>query len=416
MLGLAGASALAAAGCGNSGPGSSTLDAFVYQDASTTVQDKAVKAFNAGRKTKVKLDKVAGTTYGNKLRAVMGTPNAPDIFFNWGGGSIKPYVDAGRLLDLTSTLTGDSGFKDGFIQSVLDAGKLNDKYYGIPMRGMQPVILFYNTTLFAKHDWQPPQTWDALLGLAADVKKAGITPFALGGSDAWTEQMWLEYLVDRFAGPAVFQRIENGDSAGWKDSAILGAAQAARHLVDIGAFGDNYGSVGYVNNAASTLFAKGRAAMHLMGSWEFANQLAAAPDFAKNDLGYTRFPSVSGGKGDIRNVVGNPTNYWSVSSRVSDKSTAIAFLKYMATEQYAKWLVANGDVPTSTVAEGLLDSAPNPAYAKWQYQLVRQAPAFTLSWDQALVSSIATPMTSNIQKLFNKQLSPEQFVSTMAST
>jgi len=153
-----------------------------------------------------------------------------------------------------------------------------------------------------------------------------------------------------------------------------------------------------------------------MGSWEFANQLAAAPDFAKNDLGYTRFPSVSGGKGDIRNVVGNPTNYWSVSSRVSDKSTAIAFLKYMATEQYAKWLVANGDVPTSTVAEGLLDSAPNPAYAKWQYQLVRQAPAFTLSWDQALVSSIATPMTSNIQKLFNKQLSPEQFVSTMAST
>ena len=45
--------------------------------------------------------------------------------------------------------------------------------------------------------------------------------------------------------------------------------------------------------------------------------------------------------------------------------------------------------------------------------MVKNAPSFTLSWDQALESQIATPMTTNIQKMFNGQLTPQQFVTAM---
>ncbi len=405
------------AACGSGGSSSTsnggTLHVYVYQDASTKVQDAAVAAFNKTSKVKVQLVRVPGTNYSDKVRAVMGTPNAPDIFFNWGGGSIKPYVDDNLLLDLTPTLNSDTTFKNAFIPSVLDAGKINGKYYGIPMRGTQPVILFYNKTLFTKYGLQPPATWNDLLHVVSVFKSHGITPFALGGADAWTEQMWLEILLDRVGGPSVFARIESGDKSAWGDPAVLKAAQDAQALIAAGAFGTHYKSTGYVNTQAPKLFGSGKAAMHLMGSWEYSTQLANFPAFTKQGLAWAAFPTVPGGVGNPADVVGNPTNYWSVNAHTKYKAAALAFLKSMSTEFYNNQLVKDGEVPATSNAASLLSKLPSPQYATFEYQMVKNAPSFTLSWDQALESQIATPMTTNIQKMFNGQLTPQQFVTAM---
>ncbi|MEU0597774.1 extracellular solute-binding protein [Streptomyces sp. NPDC006393] len=421
----AGAGVVAAAGLtacgsgsGSGGSGGGTVNAMVYGDDAVKVQEKAVTRFNASAaaktaKGKVKLQKVPGSEYPAKLRTAMGSPNAPDVFFNWGGGSIKAYKEADQLIDLTDTIQSDSVLKSGFLPSVLASGALENKMYGIPMRGMQPVLVFYNKTLFAEHKLQEPKTWDQLLDLNAKLKKAKITPFALGGADIWPELMWLEYLVDRIGGPQVFAKIKDGDASAWGDPAVLKAAQAVKQLIDDGAFGKGFSSVAYTNGGAPALLAKGKAAMHLMGSWEYSTQLGKFPDFAKKDLGWFAFPSYDGGAGDIRNVVGNPTNYWSVNARVSNKDAAIAFLRDCASEAYTKDLIANGDVPTTTIAEKLLDASPNPEFAKFQYQMVQHAPAFTLSWDQAVDPSQSQPMLTEINKLFVGKSSPSEFVSAL---
>jgi xylobiose transport system substrate-binding protein len=404
------------AGCSSSsgsaggGGGGGTLTAFVYGDDAVKVQKAAVDRFNATSDVKVKLVSIPGSDYPNKLRASMGSPNAPDIFFNWGGGSIKPYVDANQLVDLTPTLSADPKLKEGFLPSVLAAGALGGKNYGIPMRGMQPVMLFYNKTVFSENKITPPATWEDLQKVITTLKSKDITPFALGGSDTWPELMWLEYLVDRIGGPEVFKKIADGDSSGWSDPAVLKAAQTVKQLRDEGAFGKNFTSVSYVNGGAPALFAQGKAAMHLMGSWEYSTQLGKYPDFAKKNLGWIGFPTVAGGVGDVKDVVGNPTNYWSISSKTKHKDAAIAFLKAMAGEDYSKALVANGDIPTTSNAEASLATSPNPEFATFQYKLVQQAPSFTLSWDQALPSNIATPMLTQINKLFAGKSTPEQFV------
>ena len=31
----------------------------------------------------------------------MGSPNPPDVFFNWGGGNLAQFVKAGNVVDLT---------------------------------------------------------------------------------------------------------------------------------------------------------------------------------------------------------------------------------------------------------------------------------------------------------------------------
>lgn len=401
------------AGGGAGGAGSRTLTAYVYGDDAVKVQQAAVDDFNKTSDVKVKLVSVPGAEYVNKLRTAMGSPNAPDIFFNWGGGSIKPYVDADQIVDLSPYFQKDEILRRGFLPSVVEAGSLDGKVYGVPMRGMQPVMLFYNKTLFAENNLQPPKTWEDLQKAVTTFKAKKITPFALGGTDAWTQLMWLEYLLDRIGGPEVFRKIQNGDSSGWGDPAVLEAARTVKELIDDGAFGKNFTSVSYSNGGAPALFAQGKAAMHLMGSWEYSTQLGKAPDFAEKDLAWTKFPTVAGGTGDANNVVGNPTNYWSINSRTKHKDAAVDFLKTMASKEYSKALVDNGDIPTSADASQLLEASPNPAFAKYQYEMVQLAPSFTLSWDQALEANKATPMLTEINKLFAGKSTPEQFVTAL---
>ncbi|MFD4032931.1 extracellular solute-binding protein [Streptomyces sp. NPDC058637] len=413
---MAMAGLLAGCGSGDSGGGDRTITAYVYGDDAVKVQQAAADSFNKTSDVKVKLVSVPGTDYVNKLRSSMGSPSAPDIFFNWGGGSIKPYVDSKNLVDLTSTVKNDATLKDGFLPSIMTAGSLDGKIYGVPMRGMQPVMLFYNKSLFAEHGLQVPETWGDLQKAVTTFKAAGIIPFALGGADKWPELMWMEYLLDRIGGPEVFRKIQNGDTDGWGDPAVLKTAQTVRELIDDGAFGKNFNSVDYGNGGAPTLLNKGKAAMHLMGSWEYSTQLGKAPEFAEKDLGWTAFPTVEGGVGDPANVVGNPTNYWSVNARTKHKDTAIAFLKTMASETYAQALVDNGDIPTTSNAASMLSSSPNPEFAEDQYQMVQKAPSFTLSWDQALEARYATPMLTEISKLFAGTTTPEKFVEAMKAT
>uniref|UniRef100_UPI000B11C1D0 extracellular solute-binding protein n=1 Tax=Peterkaempfera griseoplana TaxID=66896 RepID=UPI000B11C1D0 len=225
--------------------------------------------------------------------------------------------------------------------------------------------------------------------------------------------MWLEYLLDRLGGPKVFQRIQNGDSSAWGDPAVLQAAKMVRQMVSEGDFGTRFGTVPYNGGVASTLLAKGQAGMHLMGSWEYSTQLSKNPQFAKSGLGWTTFPSMGNGAGNVADVVGNPSNYWSINTAAKHQKAALAFVKAMASQSYAEALVKNGDVPTTAIAGVMLTSSPNPDFASFQYVTVQRAPSFTLSWDQALPGDQAPVMLDEVSKLFAGKVSATQFVAKM---
>lgn len=398
----------------SSAPGSATASStgavtfWTLQDPTNTVQQAAVNSFDTTGRGKVTMDVIATSGYLDKLRTAMGSSEMPGLFFSWGGGNLDYYAQAGKLVDL------DPSLESHFLSSALQAGIYNGKLIGVPCRGTQPVFIFYNKQVFAAAGAQPPTTWSELTDLVTKFKSKNITPFAVAGTstNSWTELMWIEYLVDRLAGPDLFQKLQGGDWSQWKDPAVLKAAQTVAELVDSGAFGKNFASVNYGSGGTSTLLSTGKAAMCLMGSWEYATQQSISASFAKDDLGYVPFPAIDGGKGDPANVVGNPTNYISVTTAAS-RQTAQDFLATTYSDSYIKGLVSMGEIPVTANARQMLSGAADPAYANFQYDLVSKAPHFTQSWDQALGTTLATPMLTEIQKLFNAQDTPQQFVSNV---
>lgn len=419
FLGLVGAGVGASlVGCGtdttggSGGGGGGQIQVWVIQEESQNeAHNAALERYNQNSDVNARLVSTSNEGYRDKLHVAMGTDDAPDVFYNWGGGSIRTYARDDLMVDLTPHLDADPAWKDSFLPTVLEAGTIDGKYYGIPARGMQPIILFYNKKVFRELDLQPPRTWNDLLSVSDRVKAAGIIPFALAGGDSWTELVWPEYLVDRIGGPDVFNRIAAGERGAWRDPAITRSINMISDLVQRGGFGDSFASVRWEGAGASTLIAQGRAAMHLMGSWEYTNQVQEQPEYAKNDLGFTDFPTVEAGVGDPKAIVGNPTNYFSVAKASSNVDGALEFLRTeMSSDAYIDDWLAAGDVPAVTGLEERMDKATDRAFAELVYGMVTEAPSFQLSWDQAIERNLAQPMLDALAKVFLGELDAEGFI------
>ncbi|MFD6370161.1 ABC transporter substrate-binding protein, partial [Streptomyces roseolus] len=206
---------LSLAGCGGSGDGaggdSDTIRVLVYGDATNKVEKQLVDTFNKTSKVKAVLDTIPGADYQSKLQTIISGKQAPDVFFNWGGGSIKPFVDAGLLMPLDDFIAKDPKLKSDFLPSVFDTAVVDGKPYGVPMRGTQPVLLFSNQKVLEEAGVTAPRTWDELLAAVKALKAKGVTPIALGGGDRWPTQMWFQYVYDRVAGPEHFAKAVKGD-------------------------------------------------------------------------------------------------------------------------------------------------------------------------------------------------------------
>ncbi len=418
---------LLAAACGSSGPkspgaggggqqGGALLWSLTGGDATT--YQTSVKQWNDSHpSSRINLQLFQNDPYKQKLRVSIGAGTGPAVFINWGGGILKSYVDAGDVEDLTPELNKDPAWKKRFIPSVMESVTFDGKVYGIPANTVQPVVLFYNKKVFSEAGAQPPKTWDDLLALVNTFKAKGITPISLGGQSKWPNLMYEEYLVDRIGGPQVFKDIVAGKPNAWSHPAVLKANQMIQQLVDAGAFSKGFSSISYDTGQATALLYTGKAAMHLMGTWEFPSILSSQPNFIKEgSLGWSPFPTVPGGKGDPRDVAGNPANFYSIAAKASanDKKAGIDYLKNgVSSDAYADLLLKGGGVPAMTGLESKLSSAPNAEYLTFVYNLAKNAPSYQLSWDQAVSPAVADALLTNLDRLFLKQITPQQFSDNM---
>jgi len=418
---------LASAACGgSSGPSSTAGGAGAASAWALTGGDEptfraSFEEWNkANPNEKINATFFANDAYKQKVRTAIGAGQAPTLIFGWGGGILDAYVEAGQVADLTAEAKADPALNSRYLPAVAETGVIDGKLYAVPNNTMQPVVLFYNKDVLAKAGVQPPKTWDELMAAVPKLKAAGVAPLSIGGQSKWPDLMWEEYLVDRIGGPEVFDAIAANKPNAWSHPAVLEANRKIQQLVDAGGFVKGFSSIAADSGADLALLYTGKAGMLLQGTWNFPALKVANPSFIKNDkLGYQAFPAVTGGKGDPANVEGNPANFWSISSKASasQKKAALDYLKKgVMNDAYVDALLKGGGVPPVAGLEPKLAKTEDPDFLGFVYSLAKKAPHYQLSWDQALSPAQADALLTNLDKLFLKQITPEQFSTNMNAT
>ena len=390
---------------------------FLSGQPQQAVREASVKRFNdANADTQIKYTEFQNDAYKTKIKTAIGAGQGPTIIWGWGGGGLREYVKNDQVEDLTSFFSENAALKDKLFPSAFEAATVDGKIYAMPAETVTPIVFYYNKRAFDKIGAQPPQSWGEIMALVPKFNEAGIAPFSLGGQSRWTNMMWLEFLLDRIAGPEVFQNAFSGKAGAWSDPAVTDMLTKIQDLVKANGFIKGFSSITADSNADLALLYTGKAAMMVHGAWTYGTMKKDGGDFVSSgSLGYMNFPPVEGGKGDPSNSVGNPAQYYAISSKASDAEKVTA-KKYFSTtvldDAEIKAWADNGSVAIVKGSNAQFSGADAP-FLNFVYDTASNAKSFAQSWDQALPAAAAETLLDNIAKLFQLSITPQQWVDNM---
>lgn len=299
--------------------------------------------FNA----QLELETITGdSAYQTKLTTDMASGNAPDIFYWWVAGTMKPFAENDRVVAFNEYLDADKTWKDSFISGVLDKASINGKVYSIPS-GLAIAYVYYNTETFSKYSLTPPKTYSELLTTVKTLRENGVTPFSVGGKDAWLPGLTTAYLCLRQGGAEMYNKILDSRK-GFNNEDYLKAFKMFQELKSIDAFEEGCLTSDYT--ASENLFMNGKAAMRVMINNEvgvFDGESSAV----KGKFGVFPFPTTEGGKGDIADFMGMPDQNLAIASSTKNKEAAVDFVKLFTGPVYQKKNVETGGLLPTTKVE-----------------------------------------------------------------
>jgi raffinose/stachyose/melibiose transport system substrate-binding protein len=372
-------------------------------NAQYTIVDNIIKAYEEENPdVDIQSEILGNEQYKEKVKVLSASNELPDVGITWAAGYMKPFVDGNMFAPLDDIVQ-----EDKFVAGTLDAFSVDEKPYALPLElNITPV--YYNKEIFKKYNLEAPETYDEFLNVVDTLVDKGVTPITLGNKDRWTGSMWYMYLADRIGGPEALNNAINR-SGSFEDPALVKAAEEISKLVDMGAFVKGFN--GLSNDEAKGYFMNEQAAMYLMATWELPNY-TTSPDVAKefkDKVGYFKFPTYEGGKGDIDSYVGGPGVGLFVSEQSKVKDESKAFVSYLVEEWGKRSVVDAGVIPATKVdtSNGDLDQM----YIDILNDLGK-ATNLTLYADVQMSAGVADVHLNQIQALFGGQSSPKEFTKT----
>ncbi len=380
----------------------------LWPAASSAQQNKLVEQIideyeNEHPNITVKQEVLENEQYKNKLKVLSASNELPDVGITWAAGFMEPYVKGELFAPLDDILSGDQ-LKDKFVAGTTEAYMVGGKTYALPIElNISPI--YYNKDIFAKYNLQVPATYEQLKRVIQTLADNGVAPIALGNKDRWTGSLWYMYLADRIAGSDTLKKATNGTGS-FEDPGLIQAAAEVQTLVDMDAF--NKGFNGLSNDEGKSEFVNEKAALYLTGTWELPN-FTTNPDIPqefKDKVGFFKFPTVAGGKGNINSWVGGPGVGLFISEASKVKEEAKAFVEYFVSKWGEDSVTTAGVIPATKV-----DTA-NSNLPQLYVDLLNElnnASSITLFADVQMKPAAAQIHLDMIQALFAKAVTPEEF-------
>ncbi|WML41327.1 extracellular solute-binding protein [Neobacillus sp. OS1-2] len=362
-----------------------------------------IKQYEAEHKgVKVEVEVLENEQYKNKMKVLSSSNELPDVGFTWAAGYMTPFVKGKLFASLDDVLK--DGLKDSFVSGTTEAYAIDGKTYGLPLE-LNIAPIYYNKEIFKKYNLEVPKTYSEFTNVVKTLASNGVAPIALGNKDRWTGSLWYMYLADRIGGADVLNKAIDRTGS-FEDPALVTAAEEIQKLVNENGF--NKGFNGLSNDEGKSEFLNGKAAMYLMGTWELPNFTTneEIPQEFRDSVGFFKFPTVEGGKGNIDSWVGGPGVGLFVSENSKVKPEAKEFVKFFV-EKWGQQSVEKAGVIPATKVDTAKVKLPQ-LYIDVLSEL-NKASNLTLFADVQMSASVAETHLNLIQSLFGNEVKPKDF-------
>ncbi|MFW6082452.1 MAG: ABC transporter substrate-binding protein [Chloroflexota bacterium] len=221
----------------------------------------------------VRFDPSDSAEYDSILEAQLEAGTAPDVFYVRSYSSSEALFQEGHLI----SLSGLPGLEEQFSPAVLAAWSTDDGVpYAVPFSATSHGV-YYNQDLFQDLGLGVPGTWDEFLVTADRLDEAGVIPLANGTKVGWAlaETIFMNLAPGFIGGREGRQAYLSGERC-FNDESMVSAFQAVQDLAPF--LPQDHHLLGYIDSLQ--LFAQGKAAMWLSGSWDIPYFEEAEPNFA----------------------------------------------------------------------------------------------------------------------------------------
>lgn len=351
---------------------------------------------------KIEVEVLENEQYKNKIKVLSSSNELPDVGFTWAAGYMTPFVKGNLFAELDDVL--NDGLKESFVSGTTEAYALDGKTYGLPLE-LNIAPIYYNKEIFEKYDLDVPHTYSEFENAVKTLTDNGVAPIALGNKDRWTGSLWYMYLADRIGGAEVLNKAIDR-SGSFEDPALVSAAEEVQNLVKENAFNKGYN--GLSNDEGKAEFLNGNAAMYLMGTWELPNFTTneEIPQDFREKVGFFKFPTVDGGKGNIDSWVGGPGVGLFVAENSKVKEASKEFVKFFVEKWGEQSVEKAGVIPATKVDTGKVDL---PELYIDVLNELNKASSLTLFADVQMSASVAETHLNLIQSLFGNEVKPADY-------
>ena len=288
-----------------------------YSDAKPNEALKAALDLLPNENISIELNEVDHNTWQENINTYLQDP-ADDVIPWFVALRMDVLARQGFLLDISDVWTNqlDSVLSDGFKQTVTYEGA----QYGVPWTYYSWQV-HYRPSVWESVGATPPETWDDMLALCADLQGQGITPVAFGNGGNWPAMGTFDQINFRLNGYQYHVDLLAGKES-WTDQRTKDVFTEWEKLL---AFTQEDANGREWNDAGAAL-ANGEAAMMIIGN--FVSDVFPNEDL--DDLDFFPFPVMNDEHG--LDTVEAPIDSWHVVAEPENPDAAKEVVGFMGTK------------------------------------------------------------------------------------
>ena len=342
--------------------------------------------------------------YKTKLATAMAAGEEPDIFISWGGGWLESFINEGKVLDIDEWV---DEIADEYYESALSLFQINGKNYSLPY-ACGPAPVYYNKQIYKELGLEVPNTLKELEHNADVLLENGYLPFALGNASQWPGALTFINLSLRLGGADPFLDAYNRKNGGtFEHESFIKAGEIIQDWVKKGYYPEGANATNYDTGGSRMLFYTGQAAHIVQTNGMLSNCRSEAPDFYENNLGVFNYPTIEGGKGTGKEILGGG-NAYSIAASTKYPKEAFELIRTLTNKEFGQ-----DSVDIAGVISGVKGVEIKDPLTQQVQQLVLNATHIQNFYDQFLPPELGALHKQTTYDMFGLTTTPQKAAADM---